>query len=120
MQVKGYIMSKVKIRLKINDLEEQINGIFHDNYLIFFLNKKKVTLMLKENMITMKKMENEHEYTYLKFHPDYPEAYYFFHQKYPMNIQIDNLQIKPQKMRVNYRIEEQSFLFEIEYEEGEI
>lgn len=120
MQVKGYIMSKVKIRLKINDLEEQINGIFHDNYLIFFLNQKKVTLMLKENMITMKKMENEHEYTYLKFHSDYPEAYYFFHQKYPMNIQIDNLQIKPQKMRVNYQIEEQPFLFEIEYEEGEI
>ena len=37
-------------------LEEQINGIFHDNYLIFFLNQKKVTLMLKEDMITMKKM----------------------------------------------------------------
>lgn len=113
-------MSKVKIRLKINDLETKINGIFHDNRLIFFLNQKKVTLMLKENMITMKKIENEQEYTYLTFHSEHPEAYYFFHQKYPLNIQIDNLRIESQKIKVNYQIEKQPFIFEIEYEEGEI
>lgn len=113
-------MSKVKIKLKLNDLEEEISGILINNQLKFLLDKKVVTLQLEDNMIMMKRMENKEEYTYIKFSKIDPEAYYYFNQKFPLNIKINKLEIIQNKIQINYEIEENVFKFELQYKEGEL
>ena len=113
-------MSKVKISLKLNDLEDEISGILLNNQLKFLLDKKVVTLQLEDNMIMMKRMENDEEYTYIKFSKKNPEAYYYFNQKYPLNIKINKLEKNENKIQINYEIEENVFIFELEYKEGEL
>ena len=113
-------MSKVKIKLKLNDFEDKINGIFMNNQLKFLLDKKVVTLNIEDNMIMMKRMENDNEYTFICFNENNPEAYYYFHQKFPLNIKVNKLNIKTNQIELNYEIEEQLFIFKLEYEEGEL
>ena len=112
-------MSKVKIKLKLNDFEDELTGILVNNQLKFLLDKKVVTLQIEDNMIMMKRMENEDEYTYICFNKNNPEAYYYFNQKFPLNIKINKLEIN-KKVSIEYEIEGNKFIFEIEYEEGEL
>lgn len=113
-------MSKVKINLKLNDFHDTIDGILNGNQLKFLLDKKVVTLRLEDNMIMMKRMENNQEYTFIRFCIEHPEAYYYFNQKFPLNIRVNKLNVKNNQIEINYEIEEQLFIFKLEYEEGEL
>lgn len=113
-------MSKVKIKLKLNDLEDSQIGILNGNRLKFLLNKKVVTLELYDNNIVMKRYENDEEYTYINFDKNNPVAYYYYNQKFPLNILVKKLEIHNNKIDICYFVEEQSFMFKIEYEEGEL
>lgn len=113
-------MSKVKIKLKLNDFEDSITGILNGNKLKFLLDKKVVTLKMNDNNIIMKRYENNEEYTYIEFDKNNPIAYYYFNQKFPLNIIVNKLEIKNNKIDIQYNVEKQSFIFKIEYEEGEL
>lgn len=113
-------MSKVKLNLKINELNEQVDGILHNNKLQFLLNGKIVTICIFDNKITMKRNENDNEYTYINFEKEDPEAYYYFNKKFPLNIKILLLNIRHGIIEIKYIIENDEFYFKIEYKEGEI
>ena len=81
MQVKEYIMSKVKLRIKLNEYEDIIDGIFIDNKIKFLLDKKIVTITINDNNIIMERRHNDNEYTYICFDEINPKAYYFYNNE---------------------------------------
>lgn len=113
-------MSKVKLKVKINEYEDVINGILLNNQITFLLDKKMVTIIINDNNIIMKRKHNEREYTYICFDEINPEAYYFYNNKYPLNIKIIKIKKDNNIIEIKYKIEKDIFDFKLEYEGCEI
>lgn len=109
-------MSKVKIKIKLNEQENNINGILTNNKLKFILDKKIVTITINKNNIIMERKHNDNEYTYIYFDKKNPEAYYFYKNKYTLNIEIIKMKINDY-IEIKYKIENQIFDLKIEYKE---
>lgn len=108
-------MSKVKLKIKLNEYKDIIDGIFIDNKIKFLLDKKIVTITINDNNIIMERKHNDNEYTYICFDEINPEAYYFYNNKYQLNIEVIEINKNNNIIEVKYKIEDNIFDFKIEY-----
>lgn len=113
-------MSKVKLKIELNEYEDIIDGIFINNKIKFLLDKKLVTISINDNNIIMERKHNDNEYTYICFDKINPEAYYFYNNKYPLNIKVINIKKNNNIIEVKYKIENDIFEFKLEYEGSEL
>jgi len=116
-------MSKKKINLKItqnsNILNENIIGIMEENSLKFFLEQKKVTLLInKDNIIMDRKIDND-MYIKMIFDKNNPKAMCIMNDKvFDMKIEVNELIIKENEIKIQYKLEENDFGLELKV--GEI
>lgn len=113
-------MSKAKLRVKLNEYEDTVNGILINNKIKFLLDKKMVTISINDNNIIMERKYSESEYTYICFDEINPKAYYFYNNKYPLNIEVIKMKKNSNIIEIKYKIEKDIFDFKLEYEGCEL
>lgn len=111
-------MSKKKITLKITENGNILNvdtiGIMEENSLKFFLEQKKVTLLINNDNIIMDRRIDNDMYIKMIFDKNNPKAICIMNDKtFDMNIEVKNLIIKENEIKIKYRLEENQFDLEI-------
>lgn len=116
-------MSKKKITLKITENENILNvdtiGIKEENSLKFFLNQKKVTLLINSDNIIMNRRIDNEMYIKIIFDKNNPKAICIMNDKtFDINILVKELIIDKNEIKIKYKLEENKF--DLELKVGEI
>lgn len=116
-------MSKKKITLKMfqngNILNINTIGIKEENKLKFFLEQKKVTLLLNEDNIIMDRIIDNETYIKIIFDKNNPKAMCIMNNNiFDMNIEVNLLIIEKDKIIIKYKLEENEI--DLELKVGEI
>lgn len=116
-------MSKKKITIKITENGNILNvdtiGIKEENSLKFFLEQKKVTLLINNDNIIMDRRIDNDMYIKMIFDKNNPKAICIMNDKtFDMKIEVTDLIIRENEIKIKYRLEENEF--ELELKVGEI
>lgn len=116
-------MSKKKIALKISENGNISNvntiGIKEENSLKFFLEQKKVTLLINSDNIIMDRRIDNEMYIKMIFDKNNPKAICIMNDKvFNMKIEVSDLIIKETEIKIKYKLEENEF--DLELRVGEI